>query len=527
LSLTVEIDSGRLEGVYTTPGSDLPPVRVFRGIPYAAPPVGAGRFAPPQPVTPWPGVRPAAAFGPSPMQSTEGAFAGVLPAGRAGPVSEDCLTLNVWAPQGQPAGRPVMLWAPGGAFLTGGSGIETYDAGRLCAEHDVVVVSINYRLGVFGFLWPDEHGGASAGMAANAGLLDQLAAMDWVRRHAAVFGGHPDLVTVFGESAGAGSLLHLLGSSRSTGLFRRMVCQSAGVDQTLRPDQAALVTSALLRELGVAGSPAPADRLRQLPAEALLDAQAAVLPSLMQTVSSMPFHPVVDGTLLTAKPSVAVGEGAGAGVDLLLTWTADEMRLFPDSRADSAGRDALVRWADRYLSSRLGRAAPPGRAATLIDWYLESETSQGRTKGSYAWAAFQTDGSMRLPARRIADLRSMAPGATYCSQFGWPAQGGEWQKGAFHAIDLPFVFGTLDRGGWREYLGAGDDADKLSAEIRAAWASFARTGRPAAPTTGEWPPYHPDRSTMLLDTPCTVAQDPLAEVARLWEGLWSPAGGPS
>jgi para-nitrobenzyl esterase len=528
LSLVVEIDTGRIQGAYSRPAPDLPRVRVFRGIPYAAPPVGAGRFAPPRAAEPWAGVRPAGAFGASPMQSAKGPFAGVIPVGEAGVVSEDCLTLNVWAPDGPASDRPVMVWVPGGAFLTGGSSFETYDAGRLCAEHDIVVVSINYRLGLFGFLWPGDDAGATAGAAANAGLLDQLAAMGWVRRNAAAFGGKPDLVTAFGESAGAGSLLHLLGSSQSNGLFRRLVCQSAGVDQTLRPDQAAAATAALLDEAGVKAGAGAIDRLRALPAEALLKAQQAILPALMAKVGSMPFHPVVDGALLNEKPSAAVAQGAGADVDLLLMWTADEMRLFPNTRADTAGRDAMVRWAERYLSSRLGRAAPPGRADTLIDHYLHSEVAQGRSTGSYAWAAFQTDGSMRLPARRIAELRSSGPAATYCAQFNWPAQGGEWQRGAFHAIDLPFVFGTLDRGGWRDYLGAGDDAGKLSAEMRAAWASFARTGTPAGPTTGEWPRYTaPDRATIFLDTPCGVVRDPLAEIERLWEGLWSLDGGPS
>jgi para-nitrobenzyl esterase len=243
----------------------------------------------------------------------------------------------------------------------------------------------------------------------------------------------------------------------------------------------------------------------------------------MSTVSSMPFHPVVDGRILPEKPGGAIAGCAGADVDLLLTWTADEMRLFPNARADTIGRDGLIKWAARYLSSRpsrLGEEAPYDRAAELVDFYTASEAAHGRTRGAYVWAALQTDGAMRLPARRLAESRQDHGTLTYCAQFSWPARGGDWQRGAFHAIDLPFVFGTLGRGGWSEYLGADEEAEELSTEIRAAWSSFARSGMPLGPTTGSWRRYTaPDRSTIILDSPCSVAQDPLGEIDRLWQGL--------
>jgi para-nitrobenzyl esterase len=248
----------------------------------------------------------------------------------------------------------------------------------------------------------------------------------------------------------------------------------------------------------------------------------------MGAISSMPFHPVVDGTLLPDKPSASIERGAGSDVDVLLTWTADEMRLFPNRRADVGGRDELVRWTERYLASRLGSPAPTGRAAELVDYYLTSESAQGRTRPSYAWAALQTDGIMRLPARRIAEYRLAQPAATYCAQFTWPSRGEGWERGAFHAADLPFVFGTFDRCGWREFLGADDEAEALSAEMRAAWTSFARTGVPTGLTTGAWPRYEAaDRATVVLDTPVSIASDPLGEVDARWEGLWSIEGGPS
>jgi para-nitrobenzyl esterase len=520
VSLTVETDTGRVRGVRSVDRSE---VRVFRGIPFAAPPVGEDRFGPPLPVRPWSEVFDAQAFGASPMQPTGGPFGAIIPGTDAGDVSEDCLTLNVWTPEGGPGDRPVMFWVYGGAYLSGGTSIDTYDAARLSAEHDVVVVSANYRVGVFGFLWP----GVEAGVRANTGLLDQLAALEWIQRNISAFGGDPQCVTVFGESAGAGSLLHLLSSPLSRGLFRRMICQSPGVDHTIDAARAARARAAFLTELGIDDDGASLDRLRQVPASELVEAQTRCLPSLMGAISSMPFHPVIDGTLLAEKPSASISEGAGSDVDLLLTWTADEMRLFPNRRADVAGRDGLVRWTDRYLDSRLGRPAPTGRAASLVDFYLESESARGRTRPAYAWAALQTDGIMRLPARRIAEYRLAQPGATFCAQFSWPSRGKGWERGAFHAADLPFVFGTFDRCGWAEFLGADDHAEALSAEMRAAWTSFARTGMPTGPNTGAWPRYDAaDRSTMILDTPVSAVNDPLGEIDTLWADLWSIDGGP-
>lgn len=513
MSLVVEVDAGRVAGVE----DPVAGVRVFRGIPFAAP----LRFSAPGPVRPWAGIRAASTFGPSPMQPAGGPLGGVIP-GQVASVSEDCLTLNVWTPSGDPSGLPVLVWFYGGAYLIGGTCIPTYDAARLCGEQQLVVVSANYRVGAFGYLW-------LGGAAPNAGLLDQIAALEWVRRNASAFGGDPECVTAAGESAGAGSVLHLMSTPLSEGLFRRVICQSPGVDHTLMPEQAGTVTGGFLNELGLAPGPGLIDRLRDVPASALLDAQQACLPAAMRAVSSMPFHPVVDGAVLRSKPSAAIAAGAGSTADLLLTWTADEMRLFPNPRADQAGRDGLVRWAGRYLESRLGAPAPRERAAELVDFYLFAEASRYRPGGASAWAALQSDGIMRLPARRVAESRLGGQGSTFCGQFCWPAQDdpGGWQRGAFHAIDLPFVFGTLDHCGWREFLGADEDADALSSEMRSAWASFARTGVPAGSATGAWPRYtSADRATVLLDSSCSIAPDPLGQVDRLWDGLWSLDAGP-
>jgi para-nitrobenzyl esterase len=216
--------------------------------------------------------------------------------------------------------------------------------------------------------------------------------------------------------------------------------------------------------------------------------------------------------------------GAGAGVDLLVSSTTDEMRLYPNPAADSASPDDLARWAQRYITGRLGSDPGPERARQLVGFYRDLLGRQGRTRGSDLWAAMQTDGVMRLPARRVADSHAANGGRTYVTQFAWsgPPVAGQWDPGAFHAIDLPFSFDTLDRGGWREFLRAGPEADELARQHVHAWGSFGRDGTPEVAAVGEWPRYAaPARQTLILDAPCRLAADPLADIAAAWDGLWS------
>jgi para-nitrobenzyl esterase len=508
---TVEVETGRLEGRRYRTGATNRPINSFRAVPYAAPPVGPLRFRAPRPPLPWTGVRDATETGASPMQSLHSPFSGTIPGNQVTSTSEDCLTLDVWAPSGA-SNLPVLVWIPGGAFLTGGSALETYDGSVLAADHDVVIVGVNYRLGAFGFAWLD-------GADTNCGLRDQIAALDWVQRNAAAFGGDPGNVTAFGESAGAGSLLHVLASTEKLKV-RRCILQSPGVDHTLRMDQAELVRETFLRHLPDGGP-----GLRELPAEVLLEAQERAVMELMPAVSSMPFHPFVDGQLLPATPSLAFAEGAAGDIDLLVSWTSDEMRLYPNPAADDVGIKGITKWTRTFLAGRLGSDQGEDRAERLVAFYLDLLGPSGRGFPSEVWLSILTDGTMRLPARRIAESHAAGGGATRTVEFAWsgPPAEGEWDRRAFHAIDLPFTFGTLDRAGWREFLGAGPDADRLAAAHMAAWAGFARSGAPEVDGVGAWPAYRPpDRPTVVFDTPCRLEQDPLAAIEAAWDGLWSP-----
>jgi para-nitrobenzyl esterase len=496
--MEVEIDTpqGRLEGRRLAIG-----VEAYKGIPYAATPIGPLRFRPPEAAPSWTGVRPAVSAAPSPVQSGSSAYSGTIPGNRVEDVSEDCLTVDVWTPAAGDGGRrPVLVWICGGAYLTGGSAVETYDGAALAAGHDVVVVSVNYRMGALGFLWLE-------GGVANCGLRDQLAALRWTREHIDAFGGDPANITVFGESAGAGSILHLLPAAAREGLLRRAILQSPGVEHTQTPSDADKVKQAVMSAAGVAS-----DReMHGLPWKRILAAQEQALSGLMATVGSMPFHPVVDGDLVTAKPGVSWDV---RGVDVLITWTAEEMRLYPDPRADDPG--ALLRRIRALIARRTG--ADPGDAAArrLAAFYSDRGT------GADIWAAVQTDSLMILPARRVALALAEEEGVhVHVASFDWGAAGGEWRRGAFHAIDLPFSFGTLDRCGWLEFLGAADDdrgAHRLAERHMVAWAAYARGGDPG------WAAFPGE--VMHFDRESFTTADALGPTAAAWDGLWSADGPP-
>jgi para-nitrobenzyl esterase len=483
-------------------------VRAFRGIPYAEAPVGERRFRPPVAVRAWSGVRPATAFGPAAPQPTGGPLDGLVPGMTPTGIGEDCLSLTIWAPD-PPGDYPVLVWIHGGAFMIGSSSLPTYDGARLASEHGVIVVSINYRLGALGFLDLRRRGGDRLGAVPNCGLLDQLLALEWVHEHIAAFGGDPGRVTVFGESAGAGSILHLLQAPGVKGLLQGAIVQSPGVHMTLEPEQADIVTDALLGRLGIAAG--EMDQLRTRSWEALVDAQSAALMEVIGTIGAMPFHPVLDGTVVAEHPLAALTAGRAAGIDLVIGGTADEMRLFADPRSRHADRDQLMTLAEGHLRGEPGRrlGLSADRAGAIVDAYTSRSSSSEE-----AWTAVLTDSMMRLPAMQVADAQSRWQANTFSYLFTWEAP----RLGAFHAIDLPFTFGTFDVDGWGPFVGADADAERLSAQMREAWARFAATGDPTTSALGRWPRYTTDgRQTMELGRQCRVVSDPHGEIRRLWE----------
>jgi para-nitrobenzyl esterase len=494
----VETASGRIEGDRIE-GADGVPLLRFLGVPYAAPPVGDRRWRAPRPPTPWTGTRAAHAFGPAAPQAA--GVASRLPSFSVEPWAEDCLTLNVWTPATSGA-RPVLVWLHGGAYLGGGSAMGAFDGARLAAEGDVVVVTVNYRLGALGYLRvvPDVDAAD-----ANCGLRDQAAALEWVAAHAASFGGDPANVTVFGESAGAGSVLHLCVATRRPP-FRRAIVQS-GEPRTLTTDLADRVRHAFLGALDV--DPKAADAivsLRARPVDALLAAQDTVVAELAIPTGMMPFHPTYDDELIDVDPITGFGAERVADVDLLIGNCRDELSLWRDPRARNLD--------DARLLDMLGRLAG-GRVdpARILAAYRDAQPD--RSAGEI-WEAARTDAVLRIPALRVADAQVAAGGRAFVYRFDWEAP----EIGAAHAVDVPFTFGTFDRDGWAAAVGADvrpDDAERLGRVMRDAWRAFAATGDPSHPGIPGWPAHDPvARPTLLLDEDPRVTLDPAAAARAVW-----------
>ncbi|MFE5773563.1 carboxylesterase/lipase family protein [Streptomyces sp. NPDC056485] len=438
----------------------------FRGVPYAAPPVGALRFAAPVPPAAWEGVRDAGAFGPTaPKVPYPPKFAALLPDPDV--PGDDCLNLNVWTPDPAPGARlPVMVWLHGGALTRGSSAVPVYD-GSAFARDGVVLVSVNYRLGVLGYgLFPDA--------PANRGLLDQIAALDWVRENIAAFGGDPARVTVFGESAGAISVGALLGAPRAAGLFARAALQSGAPEVLAREKVRAMVR----RMASLLKVPATARAFGAVPLPDLLAAQAAVLRRSGPLTGGPAFGLVTDPDTLPGDPLEAA---AATDVPLLLGWTTEEYRLWlaptgalpvmdrlgPLTVALARARSGKDRAAVRALRAALPEAGPAELAGQLL-----------------------TDRLLRDPLRSLAGARRPAPSFLY--EFGWPS--GVPGLGACHALELGFVFDTLDvpESSWLAGPGA---PQELADRMHAAWVRFAVTGDPG------WTAWDGDGPPMVFGGP--------------------------
>jgi len=495
-------------------GSGTNGAEAFLGIPYAAPPVGALRFEPPQPAPAWRGVRAAVAHGAAPLQAADGLSLelGLL---AEHPQSEDCLTLNLWRPAA-PALEPraVMVWIHGGAFASGTAAGPAYQGAALAERGDVIVVSLNYRVGALGFL----HLGAGR---TNLGLLDQIAALRFVQREIAAFGGDPARVTVFGESAGAGSIVALLAMPAARGLFDRAIVQSAAPAGQLDAPEAAARAQQFGARLG--GDARDLAWLRSLPAERLLDAQRQCAESGARRIG-MFFAPVVDGETLPEWPMRAIAAGCARDIALVIGTTADEMRLFQLVPGFGAMPEAALA---PFIASKLPRPGTAGsdRGARAQGDDPRLATAQ-RILAAYPGAsaldrffALETDASLFVPSTRLAEAQARVQRDTWMYRFRWasPLRGGA--LGACHALDVPFALGTHDASpALREFSGAGAAAERVARATMDAWSAFARSGDPAHERVGgAWPRYDAARrATLELGDPCRVVLAPNEASRQLW-----------
>ena len=505
----VATPSGRLEG---TEGRG---VQVFRGVPYARAPVNGLRFRAPVPVEPWSEVRPAQQFGRAAPQVGRAnrlvrTFIGVADVAQ----SQDCLYLNVWTPSADGARRPVMVWFHGGAFILGSGSTVLYDGTQLARQGDVVVVTCNYRLGALGYL--DWRSLASGGALpeANLGLRDQIAVLEWVRDHVECFGGDPDQVTVFGESAGAMSVGTLLGTPRARGLFHRAILQSGAAHNVATAEQAAEAARKFFEVLGI--ETPTHERLEELPVADIMQAQLQTITELGFLEGILPFQPSVDGDVLPEAPLDAIRKGSARDVPLLVGTNRDEWKLFmvSDPRAGSLGEEQLRRRFERVLS-RLGDRGLELAKRAFQTYYRVWGSRGGEI--SERWAAFQSDRIFHYPASRLADVQCANGGPTWAYLFEWTPPLIGSRLGACHGLDLPFVFGTLGHPLLRPFASFTRGAHRLSHRMQRAWVEFARGGSPAHDGLPDWPAYTLERrSTMALGREDTLRDDPHERARGFW-----------
>jgi len=487
-------------------------VVVFRGIPYARPPVGEWRFARPQAPDRWPNLRNADTFGPAAMQPANPV------SGRAAlsEVSEDCLYLNIWTPALEDQRRPVLVWLHGGAFTFGAGSLPKYDGAALARRGDLVVVTVNYRLGIFGYLRGIDICGEALPSTGNEGLLDQMAALRWVMAEIARFGGDPENVTVFGQSAGAVSISALLSMPEARGLFHKAILQSGSTNLLLTPDAANQVTEAILNDIGLTRR--NAGQLRDVPAAQLLEVQARVTPRARGGF----YRPVADDTEIPADPLMAIAAGSAAGIPLLVGTNLDEQKMFRrlepevDRLTDEGLRERLTDPRTNAQAGDDGQFDPSDATAV----YRHARAARGEdTRAPELWFAIMSDRRFRVPLMRLAELHAAHTAQTYAYLFTWQSPAWNGRLGAGHAVEVPFVFGTLDDGDGDDFVRAGSEVETLSTQMQEAWIAFARSGRPQTPRLPDWEPYAiPRRRTMLLGNSSGLVDAPYEPERQFWEG---------
>jgi para-nitrobenzyl esterase len=505
----VEISSGKLRGAI------VEGVAAFKAIPYAAPPTGAHRFLPPRQPEPWAGIRDATAYAGrapqaglrTPTRPELETFSGTPDTSAD---SEDCLTLHVWSPSvTDDAKRPVMVWLHGGAFSYGSANSDRLRGSRLAKRGDVVVVTVNHRLNIFGHLDLSEIGGADYRQSGNAGVLDLIAALQWVRTNISRFGGDPANVTIFGESGGGGKVSALLAIPAATGLFHRAIIQSGASVRFRTKERAVKLTELVLKELDI-----PVEQLRTASVERLLaaikPAERTLGPSPFRLFDRYPFGPVVDGNVLPRQPFDPDATDIMGDIPLIIGDMKDETASFlaPDdlvwhrslTEAQMVDRVHALAGADTERVVAVYRRLYPG--ASPADRLISTTTD----------CNFRIR-SLVLAQRRVA--KAAAPVWMYSFNWETPVLGGKMK--APHAMDVPFTFDTIDL---TNATDGGDTSKRLAQTMSGVWAAFARNGRPDHPSIPHWPAYGvPERSTLIFDADCRIESDPRGEARVLWQDI--------
>lgn len=476
----------------------------WKGLRYAAPPIGELRFRAPEPPRPWTEVAAAEEFGSVCPQPPIPNF----PVDLGAPESEDCLFLNIWAPSGTAAGanKPVMVWLHGGAYVFGSASQALYDGRRLASGGDVLVVTLNYRVGVFGFLDLSQHAGGR--FDSNVGLRDVLAALRWVRDNIAAFGGDPSRVTLFGESAGAGIVTSMLAVPQAEGLFANAIAQSSPATSVYDQSRAQRVTHQVLAMLGIRAD--EAHRITEVDVPALRTATKKVFDEVpMRNPGLLAFVPIVDGDLLHDYPVHVARQGRTHPVPLVIGTNRNEAALF------RLMRSPLLPMTPRAITSMFNEIA-----AEQPDLQLPTEEQLGSTyRSTGRGTSIASDVGFRMPSVWLADgHRQVAPVYLYRFDYSTPIMK-LLLVGAAHATELPYVWGTL--GAPKDVtlkLGGAKTAKALSKRIRTRWSNFAATAKPTGPAgEPDWTPYQDsDRACLVMDRTDRLVYDADARIRAAW-----------
>ena len=510
----VKTTGGALQGVVADG------VAAFKGIPYGAPPIGERRFLPPQRAAAWQNVLVAADYGAPAMQLYDRPHTGTPLGFQLATVftmrsdekidNEDCLFLNVWTPAADAGKRPVMVWFHGGGFAYGSGAWPLYDGANLARAGDVVVVTVNHRLNVFGYLQLAERAGADYARSGNAGMLDLVLSLEWVRDNIAAFGGDASNVTIMGESGGGAKVSTLLAMPAAKRLFHKAAIQSGPGLEGVSREAAQKATAAILAELGLASADAAALRaaLTTLPADAILDATRKAQAKAGPAFDALPLAPVVDGDVLPRDPFTPTAPELSKDVPILIGWNKDEMTLF-NNTAPWFGK-----LGDAELAG-LVRSTVGGDADALIAAYRKLHPGYTPT---YLYNAMLGDRFMMLGSIQLAERKAALGGApAYLYLLAWETPVGNGIFKSPHTLEIPFMFHNVDRA--LALTGESEAARQLEKQMSSAWIAFARSGSPSAEGLPAWPAYDAKRrATLVFDVQPRVENDPKGEARRLLSG---------